>query len=107
VAGKTERVGDESLPASIWEKETTGTSASFAIVVKNPVDGKTVEFDGFIDGVLVDAKHWADWPKDELPFSQVKVVAQGRKQIEAAQGVPVVWKFRISLAAMQNLRLDI
>jgi hypothetical protein len=45
------------------------------------------------DGVLVDAKHWADWPKDELPFSQTKVVAQGLKQIEAAQGVPVVWKF--------------
>jgi RHS repeat-associated protein len=87
-----------SARAASYQARVTGTPEGFGYVVNG------VKFDGFVNGVLVDAKsaygqfvqngQFAPW------FSGTKgLVDQARRQVDAAKGTPIQWKFAEESAA--------
>jgi hypothetical protein len=89
-----------------YQKYVTGTDQEYD--VPNPETGKPVSFDGFDDGELIDAKgpgyeDLLDGDPDTYPSKGVieGLLSQAERQIEAAQGTPIVWHIAEEGAAEQ------
>jgi hypothetical protein len=82
-----------------YQVQVTGTPPGWVYRVffgSGPED--YVDFDGFVNGVLLEAKganlaKFIDDSLNPLPFFQggAKVLQQARRQLEAAQGMPIRW----------------
>lgn len=87
-----------SAQAAAYQARVAGTNAGSAYVVNG------VKFDGFAKGVLIDAKsNYAQFVKDgqfRSWFSGAdSLVAQAQRQLSAAGGTPIQWRFAEEAAA--------
>jgi len=89
---------DEYMPeqARRYQAQVTGAPEGTAYRVKS--GGKEVDFDGFDQGVLLEAKGtgYAKWVDKELNFVEFfegrnQMLQQARRQFKAANGTPIRW----------------
>ena len=89
---------DENMsePSRRYQAQVTGAPEGTAYRVKS--GDKEVDFDGFDQGMLLEAKGtgYAQWVDNELNFLQIfegrfKLLDQARRQFAAANGVPIRW----------------
>ncbi len=92
--------------ASAYQEQITGQAVTQSYVVNG------VKFDGFKNGVLLDAKGpgYANFVNSDGEFQpwfngQQSLLNQARSQIEAANGVPITWSVAepSATSAIQNL----
>jgi hypothetical protein len=89
---------DEYMPEQSrrYQAQVTGAPEGTAYRVKR--GDKEVDFDGFDQGVLLEAKGagYAQWIDDDLNFYRIfqgapKMLEQAKSQLEVANGTPIRW----------------
>jgi hypothetical protein len=93
---KAEGMSEDALR---YQVQVTGTPAGWVYrVFFGPGPNDYVDFDGFVSGVLLEAKganlaKFIDGELKALPFfgGEAKLIGQARRQLRAARGIPVRW----------------
>jgi hypothetical protein len=76
-----------------YQHQVTGAPEGVEYAVPSSTKSGKVLFDGYRNGRLLDAKDWEEWPPANKKFWQEGVLADARKQLEAARGTPIEWHF--------------
>lgn len=74
-----------------YQEQVTGVQRGTEYAVPADTKSGKVLFDGYKDGKLIDAKDWKKWPIPGKEFSAQSVLSDARKQVKAANGVPIEW----------------
>ncbi|SEL43836.1 Restriction endonuclease fold toxin 5 [Stigmatella aurantiaca] len=89
---------NEDMPehSCCYQAQVTGAPEGYVYRVK--LGDKSVKFDGFDDGVLLETKStgYAQWVDKDLNFLRIfrgrdQMLDQARRQFEAANGIPIRW----------------
>jgi hypothetical protein len=103
-------VSNMSSAAAWFQQLATGVRSGFGYYVYNPASGAWVQFDGWVDGTLLEVKYYADnglfmagarafqnnpyteFAEEWAEERAAPLLEQALRQVEAADGVPIEWR---------------